>query len=181
VGDRVTLHPGVVLGGDGFGYVADEDGTPRKFPQIGRVVLEDDVEIGANSAVDRGALGETRIGRHTKIDNLVQIGHNCRIGEGVIVVAQAGLAGSTVVERGAVVMAQAGIADHLRIGERAFVGPQSGVRRDVPAGSRVMGTPQRSLGSWRRVSAALSRLPGLLRRVRAIERRLGLPEGEGGR
>ncbi len=180
VGDRVTLQPGVVLGGDGFGYVAGADGPPEKFPQIGRVVVEDDVEIGANSAIDRGALGETRIGRHTKIDNLVQIGHGCRIGEGVIVVAQAGLAGSTVVERGAIVMAQAGIAQHLRIGERAFVGPQSGVRKDVPAGGRVMGTPERSERSWHRVSAALTRLPALLRRVRAIERRLGLAEDEGG-
>jgi UDP-3-O-[3-hydroxymyristoyl] glucosamine N-acyltransferase len=179
VGDRVTLHPGVVIGADGFGYVAGEDGRPEKFPQIGRVVVEDDVEIGANTTVDRGSLGETRIGRHTKIDNLVQIGHNCRIGEGVIVVAQVGLAGSTTLERGAIVMAQAGVADHLTIGERAFVGPQSGIHKDVPAGGRVVGTPQRSERGWHRESAALTRLPELLRRVRALERRLGIPEEEG--
>jgi UDP-3-O-[3-hydroxymyristoyl] glucosamine N-acyltransferase len=174
LGDRVTLHPGVVLGGDGFGYTADESGAPHKFPQLGRVVVEDDVEIGANTTVDRGALGDTRIGRHSKIDNLVQIGHNCRLGERVIVVAQAGLGGSTVVEDGAVVMAQAGLLGHLAVGERAVVGPQAGVHKDVPAHTRVMGSPQRSQRSFQRVAAALTHLPGLLRRVRALERRLGL-------
>jgi UDP-3-O-[3-hydroxymyristoyl] glucosamine N-acyltransferase len=180
LGDGVRIHGGAVVGGEGFGNVRTEQGWIR-IPQLGTVVIEDDVDIGCNTCIDRAAFGETRVRRGTKIDNLVQIGHNCRIGEGVIVVAQAGLAGSTVVERGAIVMAQAGIADHLRIGERAFVGPQSGVRKDVPAGGRVMGTPQRSERSWHRVSAALSRLPGLLRRVRALERRLGLPEDGGGR
>jgi len=179
LGDRVTLFPGVVLGGDGFGYVHDEQGRPAKFPQLGRVVVEDEVEIGANTTVDRGALGETRIGRRSVIDNLVQIGHNCRIGEGVIIVAQVGLAGSSVVERGAIVMAQAGVVDHVRIGERAFVGPQSGVRRDVADGERVMGSPARPDRSWHRASAALARLPDLLRRVRAIERRLGLRSAGG--
>jgi UDP-3-O-[3-hydroxymyristoyl] glucosamine N-acyltransferase len=174
LGDRVVLQPGVVLGGDGFGYVANEDGGLEKSPQIGRVVVEDDVEIGANTTIDRGALGETRIGRGTKIDNLVQVAHNCTIGEAVIVVGQAGLAGSTTVERGAMIMAQAGSAGHLTIGERAYVGPQAGVHKDVPPRTRVMGTPQREHRTWGRLMAALTRLPDLLRRVRAIERQLGL-------
>lgn len=172
LGDRVVLQPCVVLGGDGFGYVMAGDGSPEKVRQIGRVVIEDDVEIGAHTAVDRGTLGETRVGRGAKIDNLVQVAHNCRIGEGVILVAQAGLAGSTAVGRGAIVMAQAGAAGHLTIGERAFVGPQAGVHKDVPPGTRVLGSPQRSERTYHRLMAALTRLPELLRRVRALERRL---------
>jgi UDP-3-O-[3-hydroxymyristoyl] glucosamine N-acyltransferase len=174
VGDRVLLHPGVVLGADGFGYVADEQGGLAKVPQVGRVVIEDDVEIGANTTIDRGSLGETRIGRNTKIDNLVQIAHNCVIGEGVLIAAQVGLAGSTRVERGAVLMGQVGVAGHLTIGERAFVGAKCGVSKDVPAGARVWGTPHREERSWHRISAALPRVPGLIRRVRVLERRLGI-------
>jgi UDP-3-O-[3-hydroxymyristoyl] glucosamine N-acyltransferase len=174
VGDRVTLHPGVVLGGDGFGYLGDGAGGLAKVPQVGRVVVEDDVEIGSGTTVDRGTLGETRIGRGSKIDNLVQIGHNCRIGEQVLIVAQVGLAGSTTVERGAVILGQAGAAGHLTIGEGAVVGPQSGLHKDVRAGARVLGSPQREERGFHRAMAALAHLPELLRRVRAIERRLGM-------
>ncbi len=174
LGSRVTLQPGVVVGSDGFGYERAQDGSLRKFPQIGRVVIEDDVEIGANSTICRGALGETRIGRGSKLDNLVQVAHNCRIGEHVRIAAQAGIAGSTRIESGAIVMPQAGIADHLCIGAGAYVGPQSGVHRNVADGLQVMGTPERPARRWRRISAALARLPALLRRVRRIERQLGL-------
>jgi UDP-3-O-[3-hydroxymyristoyl] glucosamine N-acyltransferase len=177
IGDRVVIHPGVVVGADGFGYVADERGVLTKVPQVGRVVIEDDVEIGANTTVDRGSLGETRIGRHTKIDNLVQIAHNCRIGEGVLIAAQVGLAGSTRIERGAVLMGQVGVAGHLTIGERAFVGAKCGVSKDVPAGARVWGTPHREERTWHRISAALPRLPELIRRIRVLERRLGIDRG----
>lgn len=180
VGDRVVLHPGVVLGADGFGYVADEAGVLSKVPQVGRVVVEDDVEIGANTTVDRGSLGETRIGRHTKIDNLVQIAHNCVIGEGVLIAAQVGLAGSTRIERGAVLMGQVGVAGHLTIGEGAFVGAKCGVSKDIPAGARVWGIPHREERSWHRISAALPRLPDLIRRVRVLERRFGIGNGEDG-
>ncbi len=180
VGDRVVLHPGVVLGADGFAYVGNERAELEKVPQLGCVVIEDDVEIGANSAVDRGSLGETRIGRGSKIDNLVQVGHNCRLAENVIVISQAGLAGSTRVERGAIVMAQAGVAGHLTIGAGAYVGPKTGVHKDVAPGERVYGSPQREQKAHHRVMGALTRLPQLLRRVRAIERHLGLsPAGEG--
>jgi UDP-3-O-[3-hydroxymyristoyl] glucosamine N-acyltransferase len=170
LGDRVVLQPGVVIGGDGFGYVGQEGGGLAKVHNVGRVWLEDDVEIGANSTVDRGTLGDTRIGRGTKIDNLVQIGHNCTLGERCIVVSQAGIAGSTTLEQGVVLLAQAGVTGHRRIGANAFIGPQSGVHKDVPTGARVLGTPQRLERAFHREMAALSRLPELLRRVRALER-----------
>jgi UDP-3-O-[3-hydroxymyristoyl] glucosamine N-acyltransferase len=173
LGDRVVLQPGVVIGGDGFGYVGQEGGGLAKIHNVGRVWLDDDVEIGANSTVDRGTLGDTRIGRGTKIDNLVQIGHNCTLGERCIVVAQAGIAGSTSFEDGVVLLAQAGVAGHKRVGARAFIGPQSGVHKDVPAGARVLGSPQRLERAFHREMAALARLPDLVRRVRALERGRG--------
>ena len=176
LGDRVVLQPGVVIGGDGFGYVGGEAGGLVKVQQLGRVLIGDDVEIGANSTVDRGTLGDTTIGRGVKIDNLVQIGHNCRIGERAVIVSQAGLAGSTLLERGAVVLAQAGIAGHLTVGAGALIGPQSGVHKNVPPGTRVLGSPQREERNFHRLMAALTRLPRLLRRVRALEERLGLRE-----
>lgn len=174
IGDRVRLQPGAIVGGDGFGYVHDEQGRFQRVPQVGIVVIEDDVEIGAGTTVDRATLGETRIRRGAKIDNLVQIAHNCDIGEDAIIVAQTGLSGSTVVGRGAMVMAQAGSAGHLRIGERAFVGARAGLHKDVAPGARVWGSPQLEERSWHRAMAALVRLPGALRRLRAIERRLGM-------
>lgn len=170
VGDRVVLQPGVVLGADGFGYVADENGRPVAMAQRGCVVIEDDVEIGANTTVDRATLDETRIRRGAKIDNLVQIAHNCDIGEDVLIVAQSGISGGTVVSRGAIIMAQAGVTGHLRIGEGAFVGARAGLHRDVPDGARVYGTPAVEEHSWHRSVAALKRLPELLRRVRRLER-----------
>jgi UDP-3-O-[3-hydroxymyristoyl] glucosamine N-acyltransferase len=179
LGARVLLQPGAVLGGDGFGYAMDDEGVLEALPRLGRVVVEDDVEIGANTTVDRGSLGETRIGKGAKIDNLVQVAHNVSIGENTVVVAQVGIAGSSSIRRGALLMAQAGIADHVRIGERAFVGPRSGVRGDLADGERVMGSPHRELGAFRRIWAAQARLPALLRRVRALERRLGIRSGEG--
>jgi UDP-3-O-[3-hydroxymyristoyl] glucosamine N-acyltransferase len=174
VGDRVILQPGVVLGSDGFGYAMDEEGRHEAVPQIGRVIVEDDVEIGANTSVDRGSLGDTRIGRGAKLDNLVQVAHNCSVGENVLLVAQAGLAGSATVERGAMILSQAGVVDHVRIGERAYVGPQSGVTADVEAGARVLGSPHQDLALTRRIWAAWRRLPELMARLRAIERRLGM-------
>ncbi|HVP27840.1 MAG TPA: UDP-3-O-(3-hydroxymyristoyl)glucosamine N-acyltransferase [Myxococcota bacterium] len=174
VGDRVVIQPNAVLGGDGFGFALNERGEPEKIPQVGRVVVEDDVEIGAGTTIDRAALGETRIGRGTKIDNLVQIAHNCDVGENVVIVAQAGLAGSTVVEDGAMLMARAASAGHLRIGERAFVGAAASLHRDVRPGGRVWGTPQMEERLFHRVVAAMTRLPDALRRLRAVEKKLGL-------
>ena len=176
LGDRVVLQPGVVLGGDGFGYVITDTGELEAMPQLGGVVVGDDVEIGANTTVDRGTLGDTRIERGAKLDNLVQVGHNVVIGESALLVAQSGVAGSSRIGRGALIMAQAGIADHVVIGERAFVGPQSGVHGDVEDGGRVLGTPQRDLAESRRIFAAMRLLPALVARVRALERALGAAE-----
>jgi len=178
VGDRVVLQPGVVLGADGFGYVADESGRPVAMAQRGCVVVEDDVEIGANTTVDRATLDETRIRRGAKIDNLVQIAHNCDVGEDALIVAQSGLSGGTIVGRGAIVMAQAGTTGHLRIGERAFIGARAGLHHDVPDGARVFGSPATEARDWHRSVSALKRLPELLRRVRRLERARDVAGGD---
>lgn len=177
VGDRCVFQPGVVLGGDGFGYEVNEEGHFEAIPQLGRVVIDDDVELGANTTVDRGALGDTRIGRGTKLDNLVMVAHNCDLGEGVLVTAQAGFAGSVTVERGALILSQAGVVDHKRIGERAYVGPQSGVTRDVKPGERVLGTPAEPLDLARKIWVALRQLPEIRRAVKKLAR--GDRDGEG--
>ena len=171
VGRRVIVHPGSVLGADGFGYVFDGRGH-QKIPQVGGVVVEDDVEIGANVTVDRATLGETVIGRGTKIDNLVQIGHNTVVGEGSIIVAQTGIAGSCRIGRGVVVGGQVGIADHVTVGDGAQIGSQSGLHRDVPAGAGMIGTPALPGEDGLRTLAAIGRLPDLLRDVRALRRRM---------
>jgi len=177
LGDRVVLQPGVVLGADGFGFAVNERGGFEAVPQFGRVVVEDDVEIGANATVDRGTLGDTRIRRGAKLDNLVMVAHNCVVGEDAMLIAQAGLAGSVRIGRSALVLAQAGVADHICIGDRAYVGPQSGVTSDVPAGGRVLGMPHDDLPRTRRLWAAWRRLPELFARVRALERQA---PGDGG-
>lgn len=174
LGDRVTIHSGASIGADGFGYTFDAAGRPAKIPQIGRVVIEDDAEIGALAAIDRATLGVTRIGRNAKIDDLCVVAHNCDVGPDVIMVGQSGLAGSTVVEAGAILMGQTGTAGHLRIGARAFLGGRTAVHRDVPAGARLFGAPAMPERAWHRTMAALARLPDALRRLRAIERALGI-------
>ena len=147
LGDRVILGPGAVIGSCGFGFVPEGDKV-RKIPQVGRVVIEDDVEIGANSTVDRATLGETRIGRGTKIDNLVQVGHNVKIGENVLIAAQVGLSGSVTVGDGAVLGGQVGVADHVVIGAGAQVGAKSGVGTHVAEGARVAGYPAVEVKHW---------------------------------
>lgn len=173
IGHRVTLHAGAVIGSDGFGFLPLPDGA-RKIPQVGTVVLEDDVEIGANSTVDRAMLGETRIGRGTKLDNLVMVGHGSTIGPGCLLAAQVGLAGGTRLEARVMMGGQAGASGHLTIGEGARVAAQAGVHQDLPAGAVVGGSPAVPVETYRRVSAALSRVPDALRRLRRLERRLGL-------
>jgi UDP-3-O-[3-hydroxymyristoyl] glucosamine N-acyltransferase len=162
VQDRVILHAGAVLGSDGFGYVRDRaTGRYEKFPQVGRLVIEDDVEIGANSTVDRGALDETRIRRGAKIDNLVHIGHNCEIGEDVVIAAQTGLSGSIVIENGVVLGGQVGIGEHARIGEGVMLGGQGGVLPNkVLRGKGVAfwGTPAQPLREYLKQLATLARL-----------------------
>ncbi|MGA7402520.1 MAG: UDP-3-O-(3-hydroxymyristoyl)glucosamine N-acyltransferase [Candidatus Sulfotelmatobacter sp.] len=162
VGDRVIVHAGAVLGSDGFGYVRDaKSGRYEKFPQVGRLVIEDDVEIGANTTIDRGALDETRIGRGTKIDNLVHIGHNCRLGENVVIAAQTGLSGSIVIENDVVLGGQVGIGEHARIEEGVMLGGQGGVLPNkVLRGKGVAfwGTPAQPVRQYLKQLAALARL-----------------------
>ncbi len=171
LGDRVIVHAGAVVGSDGFGF-AEEGGVHLKIPQIGNVVLEDDVELGANATVDRATFGTTRIRRGTKIDNLVQIGHNCDIGEDCILVAQVGLAGSVRVGRGSIFAGQSGSVGHVRIGRDVRVGAKSAVTGNLPDGAFVTGHPARDHGAWRKSQAGLLRLPELRHRVAELERRL---------
>lgn len=172
IGDRVTLHAGAVVGSDGFGYVPTPTGA-RKIPQIGSVTIEDDVEVGANSTIDRAALGTTRIGRGTKIDNLVMIAHGCQIGPSCLLAAQTGLAGGTRLGTGVMLGGQVGSAGHLTIGDGAQVAAQSGIHADIPAGTVWGGYPAMDARLWRRVTSAVMRLPELLRRVRRLERAVG--------
>ena len=170
LGRRVRIHAGSIIGSDGFGYVLDQ-GQHRKVPQVGQVIIHDDVEIGANVTVDRAALGATIVGRGTKIDNLVQIAHNVTIGEHSIVVAQVGIAGSTKVGNYVTIAGQAGLAGHLRIGDRVVLAAQSGVMHHIPEGQKWMGSPAQPDRVTKRQLLALEKLPELLRRVAELERR----------
>jgi UDP-3-O-[3-hydroxymyristoyl] glucosamine N-acyltransferase len=171
VGDNVTLHAGVVLGGDGFGYVF-EDGAHRKVPQIGIVVVEDDVEVGCNTTIDRARFGTTRIGQGTKIDNQVMIAHNCQIGSHCVIVGQAGIAGSTAVGDYAVLGARTGVVGHVRIGDQSKVAAGAGVTKDVPAGAQVMGIPAQPYRDEQRLRASLRRLPELANTTRGLVQRV---------
>ena len=162
IGNNVIIHAGCVIGADGFGFLLHE-GRQNKIPQVGNVIIQDDVEIGANSTIDRATLGSTIIGRGTKIDNLVQIGHNCIIGENCILCAQVGLAGSTVLGNLVYLAGQVGVAGHLKIEDGALVGAQSGVSHTIPAGARVFGTPAIDAGLQKRIMAAQKKLPEMLR------------------
>jgi UDP-3-O-[3-hydroxymyristoyl] glucosamine N-acyltransferase len=177
LGDRVVLHAGAVVGSEGFGWLPLPDGN-RRIPQVGGIVLEDEVEVGANATVDRGALGATVIGRGTKIDNLVMVGHGCRIGAGCLLAGQVGLAGSTVLGARVMMGGQAGSAGHLTIGDGTQIAAQSGLHRDVPARARYGGYPAMEARRWRRVTMSIPRLPELFRRLRRLERAVGLDAGD---
>jgi UDP-3-O-[3-hydroxymyristoyl] glucosamine N-acyltransferase len=173
LGQRVRVHAGTVIGADGFGYVLD-GGVHRKVPQTGNVLVGDDVEIGANVTIDRGALGPTIIGKGSKIDNLVQIGHNVQIGEHCIVISQVGIAGSTKLGNYVILAGQAGLAGHLNIGNKVTIAAQSGVMHDIPDGQIWLGTPAQPDKQTKRQMLAIQHLPELLRRVRKVEKKLGL-------
>ncbi len=173
LGDRVILHAGVIVGADGFGYVPDERNVRHKFPQIGTVIIEDDVEIGAATCIDRGALGETRIGSATKIDNLVQIAHNVCIGSRVVIAAQTGISGSTVIEDDAVIGGQVGFGDHARVESGAVIGSKAGVLPGKIVRAGVWwGIPVQPLDQYKRLNAHLHRLPQLREEVKELRRRL---------
>ena len=171
LGNRVRVHAGTVIGSDGYGYVFDA-GQHHKILQIGNVVIHDDVEIGANTCIDRGALGSTIIGRGTKIDNLVQVAHNVVVGEGCLLVGQSGYAGSTKLGNFVVVAAQAGIAGHLKIGNQVTIAGQAGVMHDIPDGQKWIGSPAGPDRDTKRQFIALRRLPDLLQRVAELEKKI---------
>jgi UDP-3-O-[3-hydroxymyristoyl] glucosamine N-acyltransferase len=177
LGDRVILQPGAVIGSDGFGYAFDPVGSGRgaehlKIPQMGIVVLENDVEVGANACIDRAALGETRVGHGTKIDNLVQVAHNVTIGPDSILCAQAGIAGSSDLGAGVILGGQAGVAGHLHLHDGAKLGAQSGVMDDIPAGEAWGGFPAHALNDWFRTAAAVRRLPALLKEIARLRKKI---------
>jgi UDP-3-O-[3-hydroxymyristoyl] glucosamine N-acyltransferase len=172
IGARVRIHSGTVLGGDGFGYVIDEKGNHYKVPQVGTVIIEEDVEIGANVCIDRATMGATRIGAGSKIDNLVQIAHNVQIGRNCILCGQAGLSGSVEVGDGAILAGQAGSRDHVKIGKGAIVGAKSGVMDDVPDGEFVAGTPALPGRQRMKLEAAFRKMPETSRSVRDLEKQV---------
>lgn len=178
LGERVILQNGAIIGADGYGFVPLPDGTFYKIMQAGIVVLEDDVEVQAQSAIDRAAIGTTRIGQGTKIDNLVQVGHGSNIGKHTLLCAQVGLAGSTQVGNHVILTGQVGTAGHLTIGDRVVAAARSGITQSIPPKTQVGGYPAIEHKLWLRLTAELKNLPKLGRRLRRIEQKLGLPKAE---
>lgn len=188
IGDRVIIHSGVVIGSDGYGFVQERtpEGGPeeplrhRKVPQVGRVVIDADVEIGANTTIDRGALGDTRIGKGTKIDNLVMVAHNVVVGRHCLLISQSGASGSTELADYVTIAGQAGLAGHLKVGARAIVGAQAGVTKNVDAGTVVLGSPAFDAREARRAYALIERLPQFKKQLAGLDRRLDAmkPHGE---
>ena len=172
IGENCIIHSGAVLGADGFGFAPQADGSYKKIPQTGNVVLEDDVEIGANTTVDRSTLGSTLIRKGTKLDNLIQIAHNVEIGQNTAIAAQAGVAGSSKVGENCIVGGQVGIAGHLHIGNRTTIAAQSGVIADVPAGSTIMGAPSFDHKDYIKSYVVFRKLPKLAQRIEQINKKL---------
>ncbi|MGZ5480550.1 MAG: UDP-3-O-(3-hydroxymyristoyl)glucosamine N-acyltransferase [Pyrinomonadaceae bacterium] len=178
IGDRVILHAGVVIGADGFGYVRDEQ-SHHKFPQIGTVVLEDDVELGANTCVDRAALGRTRVGKGTKLDNMVHVGHNCDIGERVVIAAQTGISGSVTIEDDCIIGGQVGFGDHIRVQSGAVIGSKAGILPGKIVRPGVWwGIPIQPLDEYKRLNAHISRLPHMREELKKLNERVKNLEGE---
>jgi UDP-3-O-[3-hydroxymyristoyl] glucosamine N-acyltransferase len=180
IGDRVIVQNGAVLGADGYGFVTRADGTHQKIPQISIVVIEDDVEIGANTTVDRPAVGETRIQAGAKIDNLVQIGHGVRVGKNALLAAQVGIAGSTVVGESVVLGGQVGVAGHIEIGDRARAVGQSGITNSLAPGAFVSGYPAIDNREWLKASVIFRQLPDLRKRIAELEDRVAELEAKKG-
>lgn len=172
IGERCIIHNNVVVGCDGFGYAKDEQQSWLKIPQTGRVVIEDDVEIGAGTTIDRASVGESRIRRGTKLDNLVQVGHSCTIGEDTLLCAQVGLAGSSHIGSRVILAGQAGVAGHLTIGDDVVLTAKSATSHDVPAGKVISGIPAFDNRDWLRSTAAFRRLGDMQRKIRELEKRL---------
>jgi UDP-3-O-[3-hydroxymyristoyl] glucosamine N-acyltransferase len=177
IGDRVILQDAAVIGSDGFGFAHQADGSHVKIPQVGRVVIGDDVEIGAHTAIDRPAVGETRIEAGTKIDNLVQVAHGVKIGRHALLAAQSGIAGSTVLEDSVILAGQSGVTGHVHLGKGAIVGAKSVVTKDLEPGVHVTGIPAVEVGQWRELTVLMRRLPELRATLLALEERLKALEG----
>ena len=169
VGNRVVIHPGTVIGSDGFGFVADASGAREKIPQLGNVTIGDDVEIGAQVAIDRARFGSTKIGNGVKIDNLVMIAHNVVVGDHAVIVSQVGISGSTIVGEKAILAGQVGVAGHLKIGAGAIVLAQSGISKDVPEGARFMGYPAVAYRQYAKQMSYNKMIPSLIERIKKLE------------
>ena len=172
IGNRVIIHNNSVIGSDGFGYLRDKDSSSIKIPQVGTVIIKDDVEIGANTAIDRAALGETVIKKGTKIDNLVQVAHNVEIGPNSILAGQVGISGSVKMGKNVVMGGQVAVADHLKIGDNVMVAGRTGITRDVPDNSVIAGFPHQDIREWRRLVTTLPRLGELFKDIRDLKRKI---------
>lgn len=170
VGESCIIHAGTVIGSDGFGYAQEENKEFKKIPQLGIVILEDNVEIGSNVSVDRATMGATRIGKGSKIDNLVQIGHNVEVGENTIIISQAGIAGSTKVGNNCVIAAQAGLVGHLKIGDRVIIGAQSGVTNDIEDNQVRLGSPAIDAGTQKKALVLMKKLPDMYKKLHELEK-----------
>ncbi|OQX53403.1 MAG: UDP-3-O-(3-hydroxymyristoyl)glucosamine N-acyltransferase [Candidatus Aminicenantes bacterium 4484_214] len=172
IGRRVVIQPGAVIGADGFGFLQDEAGRSRRIPQVGRVVIEDDVEIGANTTIDRAALEVTLISRGVKIDNLVQIAHNVTIGPDTIIAAQTGIAGSTKIGQRVIMGGQVGLTDHIEIGDEVLIAAKTGVTKSVPEGTKIAGSPHLNIMDWRKAWVSIPQLYDLLKNFRRLQRKV---------
>jgi UDP-3-O-[3-hydroxymyristoyl] glucosamine N-acyltransferase len=172
IGANCIIHSGTVIGADGFGFTINERGEQEKIPQIGNVILEDDVEIGANCTIDRATLGSTIIRRGAKLDNLIQVGHNAEVGAHTVVVSQTGIAGSSRIGAHAMIGGQVGIAGHLTVGDRAKIAAQSGIGSNIPADAIVQGSPAFAIGEFKRSYVVYRQLPDLKQRIEALEKEL---------
>ena len=172
IGNRVILQNGAVIGADGFGYAQKGDGTHIKIPQMGTVILEDDVEVGANTAIDRAAMDKTIIRRGTKIDNLVQIAHSVEVGKNTLIIAQVGIAGSSKIGKNVIIAGQVGIPDHINIGDNSIIAGQTGVISDLPAGSTVLGTPHMNIKEYWKMWANIKKIPELIKELKELKSKL---------
>lgn len=179
IGNRVIIHSGTVVGSDGFGFAPKPDGTYEKIPQRGNVVIEDDVEIGSNSSIDRATLGETRIKRGSKLDNLVQIAHNVTIGENTVIAAQTGIAGSTTVGKNCVIGGQVGVVGHIKIADKSIIAAQSGISKSLTEGGKTyFGTPAMEIGEMRRIIVSQRQLPELLKEFENLKKEIAELKGK---
>jgi len=174
IGKNCIIHSGAVIGAEGFGFIPSNDGTWAKMQQVGRTILEDNVEVGCNAAIDRGAVGDTRIGKGSKIDNLVQIGHGCRLEENCLMAGQSGLAGGVKLGKNVILAGQAGIANHVKVGDRTVIGAQAGVGQDLGANLQILGAPAIEAKAFIKSAVLFRKLPEIYKMVKSIQKHLGI-------